>query len=262
MVGLCKVFLLTRREGLPTRTSQSELIKMHSARWRLLMVILISVFSNFSGSGLGYFNLAIYEAVGYDSNMQFILNLVLTILATLSAVTSAALSDRVPRRKVLVVGTFLCALWLGINGGLSKVWADNTKKGIIDLGVGRGAAAAFFLFGITYSFTYTPLMVLYAVCPGFRLRWPSLMYPQVECLDNATRAKGMAMHGVIAGLLSFLNNFATPVALNNIKYNYIFVFVAWDVFVSIIWYFFAVETMGRTLEELAEVFEAPVRNMI
>jgi hypothetical protein len=133
-------------------------------------------FGNFSGSGLGYFNLAIYEAVGYDSNMQFILNLMLTILSTLGAVTSAALSDRMPRRKVLVVGTLLCAIWLGINGGLSKVWTDNSKKGIIDLGVGRGAVAAFFLFGITYSFTYVPLLTLYCVCPRFLLYWPSLMY--------------------------------------------------------------------------------------
>ena len=131
------------------------------------MVILIGVFGNFSGSGLGYFNLAIYEAVGYDSNMQFILNLMITILATLGAATGAALSDCMPRRKVLVVGTLLCGLWLGINGGLSKVWTDNYKSGIIDLGVGRGAVAAFFLFGITYAFTYVPLMSLYTECPRF-----------------------------------------------------------------------------------------------
>lgn len=30
---------------------------------------------------------------------------------------------------------------------------------------------------------------------------------------------------------------------------------------SIVWYFFSVETVGRTLEELAGVFEAPVRSI-
>ena len=131
------------------------------------MVILIGVFGHFTGSGLGFFNLAIYEAVGYDSNMQFILNLMLTILGTLGAVASAALSDRMPRRKLLIVGTLICAIWLGINGGLSKVWIDNNKRGIVDLGVGRGAVAAFFLFSITWSFTYLPLLSLYPVCPRF-----------------------------------------------------------------------------------------------
>ena len=66
------------------------------------------------------------------------------------------------------------------------------------------------------------------------------------------------MYGVVVGLLGFVNTFATPVALKNIQYNYVFIFVAWDVIESIIWYFFAVETVGRTLEELAEVFEASV----
>ena len=70
------------------------------------------------------------------------------------------------------------------------------------------------------------------------------------------------MHGVIVGIISFVNTFATPVALKNIRYNYAFFFVAWDVFGSIIWYFLAVETVGRTLEELTEVFEAPVRDII
>ena len=131
------------------------------------MVILIGVFGHFSGSGLGFFNLAIYEAVGYDSDMQFILNLMLTILGTLAAVASATLSDRMPRRKLLVIGTLICAVWLGVNGGLSKVWIDNSKKGIVDLGVGRGAVAAFFLFSITWSFTYLPLLSLYPVLPRF-----------------------------------------------------------------------------------------------
>ena len=59
----------------------------------------------------------------------------------------------------------------------------------------------------------------------------------------------------------FVNTFATPVALKNIHYNYAFIFVAWDVIESIILWFFAVETVGHMLEELAEVFEAPIHNI-
>jgi len=70
------------------------------------------------------------------------------------------------------------------------------------------------------------------------------------------------MYSVVVNLLGFVNTFATPVALKNIRYNYVFIFVAWDVIESVIWHCFAVETLGRTLEELAEVFEAPVRNII
>ena len=127
------------------------------------MVILMGTFGHFSGDGLGYFNLSVYEAVGYDSNTQFILNLIANIISALSTLTGAAFSDRMSRRKVLIIGTFLCAFWLGISGGLFKVRADNDKKGIVDLGVGRGAVVAFLFFGITYSFTYITLQALYSV---------------------------------------------------------------------------------------------------
>ena len=63
----------------------------------------------------------------------------------------------------------------------------------------------------------------------------------------------MAMYGVMCGLLGSVNTFATPVALKNIQYNCACLFVAWDVVESIIWHFFAVETVGCTLEKLAEV---------
>jgi MFS family permease len=42
----------------------SELFKTSSGRWRSLMVMLMGVFGQFSGNGLGYFNTQIYEAVG------------------------------------------------------------------------------------------------------------------------------------------------------------------------------------------------------
>lgn len=47
----------------------SELFKTRSARRRMFMVILMGVFGQFSGNGLGYFNLSIYELLGYDTIM-------------------------------------------------------------------------------------------------------------------------------------------------------------------------------------------------
>ncbi|KAG8848704.1 hypothetical protein FRB91_010556 [Serendipita sp. 411] len=219
----------------------SELVKTHSARWRFLMVVLMGVFGQFSGNGLGYFNLTIYKQIGYDTNMQFILNLVNSITSAIGALGGVSLADRMPRRKVLVIGTFVCAIMLAINGGLSAKWASNEAKGAIDLKVGQGALAAYFFFNIIYSFTYTPLQALYPV----------------ECLATETRAKGMAMYGVVVGIFSFINLYAGPIALDNIKYKYVFIFVGWDVVESVLWYLLCVETVGRTLEELEAVFDSP-----
>jgi len=42
--------------------------------------------------------------------------------------------------------------------------------------------------------------------------------------------------------------------LKNIKYKFVFIFVGWDIVEAVIWYFICVETVGRTLEELEEIF--------
>jgi hypothetical protein len=62
------------------------------------------------------------------------------------------------------------------------------------------------------------------------------------------------MYAVIVGLVGFINTYAGPIALKNIKYNYIFIFVAWDCVEALLWYLLGVETVGRTLEELEEIF--------
>ena len=152
-----------------------------------------------------------------------------------------------PRRLALVFGTFACAVMLAINGGLSARWAHEDPNHH-NLAVGRGAIAAYFFFGIIYSFAYTPLQALYPV----------------ECLQTNSRAKGMSMYGSIVSMISFINTYAGPIALANIKYNYVFIFVGWDVIETLIWYLICVETVGRTLEELEEIFNQknPVRASI
>ncbi|TDL29522.1 general substrate transporter [Rickenella mellea] len=218
----------------------SELFKTRNARWRSLMVVLMGVFGQFSGNGLGYFNTQIYAAVGYDNYMQFVLNLANSITSCTGALLGVSLADRMPRRKALIWGTFACSILLAINGGLSAQWAKY-KPGEENIKVGQGAVAAFFFFNIVYSFAYTPLQALYPV----------------ECLQTTARAKGMAMYGVVVSLFGFINQYAGPVALKNIKYNYVFIFVGWDLVESFLWYLLGVETNGRTIEELDEIFSQP-----
>lgn len=66
----------------------------------------------------------------------------------------------------------------------------------------------------------------------------------------------MALFQFTAGCAGFVNTFAAPIALQNIGYWFYVFFVFWDVFEALFIYFFFVETKGRTLEELDEVFQA------
>lgn len=86
----------------------------------------------------------------------------------------------------------------------------------------QGALATYFIFNIIFSFTYTPLQ---AVIP-------------TEALETTTRAKGLAASAFIVNLLGFLNLFAGPIALGNIGYKYIYVFVGWDCIEAFLWWLF------------------------
>jgi len=231
------------KEGISTTGSDkrwwdlSELVSTKNARWRFLMVILMGVFGQFSGNGLGYFNPYIFSLLNYGKTMQFVLNLAITIVSATGAYTGVSYTDRMPRRTVLWLGTLICALMLLINASLQTVFA--TRQ--LDLPLAKGALTAYFLFNLVYSFTYTPLQALYPV----------------ECLTYSTRAKGMGAYQAIVNVISFINLYCGPIALGRIKYKYIWVFVGWDCVESLLWYLLAVETQGRTLEELDEIFSAP-----
>ncbi|ORY33140.1 putative MFS lactose permease [Naematelia encephala] len=219
------------------------LFSTHSGRWRMLQVIMMSIAGQFSGNGLGYFNTVIFENLGITSvPRQLGYNLLGSVLGSIVTVFVSSFNDRIPRRMILVGGTFYMACMLAINAGLSKVMADQlAANGTFSKSIAQGALAAYFLFLLGQCATNTPLQ---AIIPG-------------EALENTTRAKGLALSGIIIAAFSFINQFAGPVALGNIGYKYIWVFVGWDLVETAGWYFFGVESQGRTLEQLEWIYNQP-----
>ncbi|KAJ5915599.1 hypothetical protein N7466_011532 [Penicillium verhagenii] len=214
-------------------------VTTHSGRWRFAQVIMISVFGQWSGNGLGYFNSTIFNVLGYkSSSMQLLLNLVNQIISAVGAGTAVCLTDRMPRRPVLIYGTLACAIAMAINAAISEPIA---KTGSISASKGQAALAFYYLFNVIFSFTYTPLQ---GVMPA-------------EALETTTRAKGLALSGFMVSCISFISQFASPIGLGNISTNYFWIFVGWDLLEVVFWYFFCVESQGRTLEELEWVYQQP-----
>ncbi|KAI0540303.1 putative MFS lactose permease [Xylaria digitata] len=230
-----------RLDGIDKRPwDYRPLLLSHNGRWRFIQVIMISVFGQFSGNGLGYFNTTIFEQIGIKSvSQQLAYNLLNSVLSAVGALTAVSLTDRMRRRPVLIYGTFACAVALALNSGLSATLDSQGKN--IQSSYAKGALASYFLFNIVFSFTYTPLQ---GVIPS-------------EALETTMRAKGLAASAVIVNILGFINQFAGPIGLQNIGYKYIFVFVGWDVLEAVSWYFFGVESQGRTLEQLEWVYDQP-----
>jgi MFS family permease len=144
--------------------------------------------------------------------------------------------DKFGRRTLFLWGTFLTMLvYIPINAIAAQ--AD----GHVSTSAGYAFIGMIFLYGMVFSFCWTPLQALY----------PS------EVLNNDIRAKGMAFQSFTSGLASFINTYATPVALQNITWKMYTIFLIFHFLEFVAIYFTIVETKGRSLEEIEEIFEDP-----
>ncbi|KAG6850900.1 hypothetical protein H0H93_006726 [Arthromyces matolae] len=223
----------------------SELFNTPNARYRTFMMLLMGFFGQWSGNGLGYFLTILFQNAGVKSqDRRLVLNFANTVISAGGALIGTSLTDKVGRRTIWFWGTLSCSGMLAIVTGCTAKFGQSGANV-----TGANTAIAFiFLFGFVYSLTYTPLQALYPA----------------ECLEYNTRAKGMALYAFAVSCASFVNTYAGPIALGRITWKYYIVYIAWDLFECFIIYFCAVETKGRTLEELDEIFRSanPVKASI
>lgn len=205
--------------------------------YRFWLVMLVSVFSQFIGGAMSYYMPSIYTSLGIDGQQK---QLLLTGLNQVIGIGFGCLGsfmvDWWGRRPLFLWGTFLTGLvYLVMNVLAARAGSH----------IGNGAGYAFitmtFLYGAIFSFCWTPLQALYPA----------------EIMRNDFRIKGMAAQGLISSVAGFVNLYAFPIALDNITWRtytiYLVIhFVEW----AFMWYGL-VETKGRSIEELDEIFEAP-----
>ncbi|RSH91687.1 hypothetical protein EHS25_009056 [Saitozyma podzolica] len=214
-------------EGIQVRKAQSwwnyyDLVDSHNQRWRFAMMAFMSLFAQLSGNSvLTYYLPSMYTQLGISSTeRRLLLTFANSIVSCVGAVAGSATNDRIGRRTKLWVGSIVLAcLFAGVTGFSSQF---------------------IFLFGCAYSFVYTPLTATYCA----------------EVLANHTRAKGMGIHVILSNCANLYNTYVTAVAMKAITWKYYLVFVALNLLYSVLWNVFGVETRGRTLEELSEVFDA------
>ncbi|ODN98264.1 sugar transporter [Cryptococcus wingfieldii CBS 7118] len=231
-------------EGIEVRKAQSwwnyyDLVDSHNQRWRFFMMACMSFFAQLSGNSvLTYYLPSMYTKLGITSvDRRLLLTFANSIVSCAGAVAGSATNDMIGRRTKLWVGSIaLAAMFAGVTGFSSQF--DGGKE--VSQALSNGGVTFIFLFGCVYSFVYTPLTATYCA----------------EVLANHTRAKGMGIHVIMSNCANLYNTYVTAVALEAIGWKYYLVFVGLNLVYAVIWYFFGVETRGRTLEELNTVFEA------
>lgn len=99
-------FLLCKIRAQLTYSLDRPIFLTHNGRWRFAQVLMISIFGQFSGNGLGYFNATIFENIGVKSvSQQLGYNLLNSVLSAVGALSAVSLTDRMRRRPVLIYGT-------------------------------------------------------------------------------------------------------------------------------------------------------------
>lgn len=204
----------------------------------IVCAVAVSAFSQWTGqSGVTYFLPAMLSTTGItDSTTILNINLGITITSGVAACSGASVMDRFGRRKMLIsCCACMALLWAGMLGGTGSYY----EYGITE--AAKASIVFVFLIGIVFSAAYTPLQALYPV----------------ECLSYEQRAKGMALQNMAGNAASLINQFAFPIALEDITWKTYFIYLATCTAEAIYYYFVMVETKGHTLEELTEIFKSP-----
>ncbi|KAK7967899.1 lactose permease [Apiospora aurea] len=232
------------------------LFRNRASAYRLGCNVVISIFGQWAGNAvLSYFLGAVLDGAGYHHPIEKAnITLINSCQQFLCAIVGACLVDRVGRRPLFLFSFIGCTVvWLGMTIASAEFEAGGGSKDSMGTnpGASKAAIAMIFIFGSIYSIGITPLQALFPV----------------EVLSFEMRAKGMAFSSLAVNVGGLLNQFAWPVALQNITWKTYIIFTVQDAvqaFYHLVVHSGDQEPHGKFLEELDEIFAAknPVKASI
>ncbi|SPO00313.1 related to hexose transporter protein [Cephalotrichum gorgonifer] len=205
-------------------------------RKRLVIIICLGVFSQWSGNGLvSYYLVRVLETVGItESRDKNIINGCLMIFNWITSVASAFLTARLKRRTQFLTSGF---------GMLAVFTAQTLCAGLFNerhnIHAGKAVIAMLFLFYFFFNLAFNALLYSYPV----------------EVLPYPIRAKGFSLLMFFGKASNFINILVNPIGLQAIGWRFYLVYVAWlCIEIALMWKFF-VETKGPSLEAIAALFD-------
>jgi MFS family permease len=206
-------------------------------KWRRTVVgVGVCFFQQFSGiNAFIYYAPTLFRSIGQSDEMSLILSGVFNILQLVAVAVCFVVIDRLGRRPLAIIGGFGTALCYAIIAILAGLYSDNWAA---NPAAGWACVAMAFAFILVFGVSYSPL--------GWAL--------PPEVFSTSQRAKGVALATCVNWLANFTVGVATPPMLESIGSG-TYVFFACFCTLAGLWaYFLVPETMGRTLEEMDEVF--------
>ncbi|CAM9018349.1 unnamed protein product [Wickerhamomyces anomalus] len=241
---LAEIEMAIEEEKLADKSSYLDFFKTPGNRKRLWILVWIAILMQLSGNGLvSYYLNKVLVSIGINNTDEQLLftgglmiyNYVISIFINLFAF------QHTKRRPMFIISVSLMLLFYVIWTILSAI---NQQRNFEDKALGKGVLAMIFLYYFAYNLGLNGLPYLY----------------MTEITSYQIRAKGININVFGQELGQIYNNFVNPIAMDAIEWKYYIVWcciLAVELIVVILTF---VETSGRTLEEVAEVFDEKIEN--
>ncbi|XBW35888.1 hypothetical protein QEN19_001463 [Hanseniaspora menglaensis] len=243
---LTEIQLAIEQENIvKTKSSYKELFATAANRKRMWIVLWIGVFMQLSGNGLvSYYLAKVLDSIGYHkTSEQLIINAGLMIFNYgVCLIQSFWIIPYLKQRTLVIkLGVFgmliSFIIWTALSASAQKGDFKNTS-------MGKGVLAFIFIFYFFYNLGLNGMPILYVS----------------EILPFSIRAKGLSLWNFFQSVVMIYNGFVNPIAMDAIHWKYYLVYVC-ILAVEFGICFTFVETSGRTLEEVAEVFGDGIENL-
>jgi len=213
--------------------------------------IFTQIWSQLTGMNvMMYYITYVFAMAGYSGNANLLASSIQYIINVIMTVPALIYVDRWGRRPTLLVGATLMMIWMftnaGIMGGTGKVVPGGVNgipeaSMLVSGSAAKGLIACTYLFVASYAPTWGPVSWVY----------PPELYP--------LRVRGKAVALATSANWAFntaLGAFVPP-AFETIRYKVYIIFGVFNLVMAIHVFFLFPETAGKTLEDVAAMFEDP-----
>lgn len=218
------------------KQSWSSLLKTKGNRRRVIIAAFLGLATQWSGNGLiSYYLTSILTNVGItDSLTKQVINLSITLWGAITAFTIAFWSTRFPRRRAYLACTISILIVFVIWTAASAQYSATKSK--------------------SWSALVIALIFIYQPC--YNIAFNALSYAYLpELFPYQTRTRGASVFQWFSRAALFLNTFVNPIGMQKAGWKYLTSYCVFIAFEIVFIYFLFPETAGKSIEELAFLYE-------
>ncbi|ORY04462.1 hexose transporter-like protein [Clohesyomyces aquaticus] len=224
-----------------SKQSWMDMVRTAGMRRRVFIAFMMGLFTQMSGNTLlSYYSNLLFEMMGYTTNYaKTRINVANQCWGLINGVTIALIVPRFKRRWMFMLSALsMLAVFTSMTISFQRLqYAKDHKT------KNHAASIAALIFYFAYS-------------PCYNIGNNSLTYTYlVELFPYAQRTMGIGIEQFFGKAGGFFSNNVNPKALTAIGWKFLAIYCGWIFVEFLVIFFFYPETYGRTLEELAFLFE-------